>query len=187
MITEESLDTWLRAPVEKLLQSTSDYGEEAVGHVRQWVEHAARRLCGNTVPIIAQHGDFNAHNIIRRRSGFGVIDWEDAVFHLPPFLDFNHFVVSNAHILGEAMTPSESFHRAVLTPGPYRTLARDLLLGYCRKLDIPPEFPVLMIPAYLAHVGNSYMNERRLQAHAVKHWSDRLVLFVQSHSVGEIW
>ncbi len=186
-VAKEDLDAWLFRPLDTLIQGSVFLNADRVKKIRQWIDSAARFVEGQEVPLCGQHGDFNAHNILVHEQGIAVIDWEDARFDVPPFLDLNQFVISNAHQLKTGLTPAESMQRFALSRGAYRDAVHEMSTAYCRAIEIHPSFPMMMVPACMVHMACMYRMAHRGQEKASKDWLEMLDCFVTQCSAGECW
>ncbi len=186
-VAKEHLDAWLVQPLETLIEKNAFFDEARADKMRHWTAEAARVVSGREIPICGQHGDFNSHNILIHSRGIAVIDWEDALFECPPFLDLNQFIISGAHQLDASLSPSESMRRFALSRGAYRNTAHETASAYCKRLGIHPAFPMMMAPACMIHMANLYTETHRAQKTAAAHWIERLEVFIERCGTGEAW
>jgi hypothetical protein len=186
-VDEACLKEWLFDPWDELLHRFPDYARQQGEAVTAWLREAAEAVTGMEIPLTGQHGDFSSFNIRIDGERIAVIDWEDARFDFPPFLDMNNFIISNAHQLQKGFTPMESMDRFALSSGTYRNLVNEMTGLYCQALDIAPSFLMMMAPACMMHMARMYMEPHRGQEHAVQHWLDRIAAFTEKVSVGECW
>ncbi len=186
-VTTGLLDQWLFAPLDKIFEKFPGLNGNDRHEIQEWTSAAGEAIKGMEVPLVGQHGDFNSHNVIVNGGRIGVIDWEDAVFDLPPFLDMNSFIISNSHQLTKNMSSAESMRRVALSKTRYREIAGEMAGRYCEALGLPPGLLIALAPAYMAHMALMYLSEHRRQEKACADWINRLVCFVRHCEVGERW
>ncbi len=182
----ESLRTLVEAPITRFFKefaalSTEVLSPEACDHLHRLPGVAA----GRTVSLCAQHGDFNAHNVLvddsaRTGTGFSVIDWEDFRPRQLPVHDLNHFFTSNSYLLGAGAPPEESYSRFVLSEGWYRELFVGAIGRYQSLGIVDSETFSLLTPLYFVGQCLRMTEVQREQQHTASVWMKRMNCFVKS-------
>jgi len=88
----------------------------------RYLEELPSLVKGAKLKLCAQHGDFNAHNIIVNDKDvspldLAVIDWEDYRKAWLPVMDVNHFFISNSKLLDMSFTAEQAFATFIVGKG----------------------------------------------------------------------
>lgn len=129
------------------------------------------------LPLILEHGDFWAGNIIKRGQTIGVIDWVDASENILPFYDLSYFIIS--YTLG--FLPKDNsrlwvYKDLVTGQGWFYNLAHEVINRYSNQLSIKPVDPWFLF-GYAAIRRALMMAERK---HQINPWIDMINLWLNS-------
>ena len=180
-----NLDEFVRAPVERFFENIAQYPDVKIADcLRNYLEALPAVVEGAELKLCAQHGDFNAHNIIvSSKDGaaldFTVIDWEDYKPAWLPIMDVNHFFISNSKLLDMTFTSEQAFEAFILKEGWYQNLYVDTVNRYQSAGIVSSDLFWKLTPLYMLEVSMSLMEEHRQQHSTLGVWTDRAAAYVE--------
>ncbi len=123
-------------------------------HLLEELAAATARLAGQRLPLVCEHRDFWAKNILLDRDTVRVVDWDLAQFDRLPLGDLYALIHSLAFILvgdpGDLTRAEPMLHLAYGGTGLF-SQAVDAVIGrYRAGLGIPPEWGRLLLPLSVA-------------------------------------
>jgi len=185
-LDEENLRRLVSDPIEQFLALTKDVdGITVPESVKQYLQQLSSLVEGKELKLCAQHGDFNAHNIVCTaiESGsmdFTVIDWEDHREAQLPIHDLNHFFISNSKLLDINSTASEAFSKHIIGAGWYQDLYATAVAKYEAAGIIDSETFYRLTPIYFCEYALRLMDEHRQQGGTINVWVDRLIQYIET-------
>jgi|GEM_PF-5027208 len=185
VLDEARLDEFVRAPVKRFLDDIARYPDVVVpAPLKNYLETLPERVKGEAVKLCAQHGDFNAHNIIVSGDGgagldFTVIDWEDYRRSWLPVIDLNHFFISNSKLLDMTYTSEQAFSEFILKAGWYQDLYIDAVNKYQSAGIVTSDLFWSLTPLYMLEVSVSLMEDHRQQHNTLDVWMNRATAFIE--------
>ena len=185
-LDEENLKRFVTGPIEQFLTLTKDIdGITVPESVKQYLQQLPLLLEGKKLKLCAQHGDFNAHNIVCTATvsgpmDFTVIDWEDHRQSQLPIHDLNHFFISNSKLLDTNSTAAGAFSKHIIGAGWYQNLYASAVANYEAAGIIDSETFYRLTPIYLCEYALRLMDEHRQQGGTINVWVDRLTQYIET-------
>lgn len=132
------------------------------------VAHASDAAARCSVPVVMQHRDFAASNILRHGDALSVIDWEGAR-EGPAFSDAVHLATSwlfamGAYAQGEDETMClQDLFLAPRPNDPAARAARAALADYARAMDLDARLEPILLVCHRIELAVRRHEQRRLQ------------------------
>jgi hypothetical protein len=99
--------------------------------------------CSSPLPVVFQHGDPGAWNLLVAQDGtVAFLDWEAAERHGVPLWDVFHLARSFAVVAGRAageQNMMRSIERILYTPSPINRMVADVIGRYRERVGVPEE------------------------------------------------
>jgi len=113
----------------------------------------ARMLLSQAIPLVCEHRDFWARNILMDGATVRVVDWDRAQFDSLPLCDLYDLV----HTLtfwaigtqGQEVRQDEMLRAAYSPGGILSEVVGRCIRSYCARLRIPAEWGRVMLPVFL--------------------------------------
>jgi thiamine kinase-like enzyme len=119
------------------------------------------RIKGASVPLVVRHDDFWLGNILRNKSGLGIVDWDRASLEGFPLCDLFDLLLNCSRLVYSSTFKRYAFDIEHLKEYALNAffgkgithLAVKYINSYCLSLDIDTE---LVKPLFLWHMMNKY-------------------------------
>jgi hypothetical protein len=146
--TEADTERWLLAP----LAALDGLVEPSYG---PWLRARAAAIEGGEVAFAPAHGDLTMANVVVDGNAIGVVDWEEATAHAPPFLDLPYALADAAAARQRYLDRPAAFAGVFGADGPDATLASSLLSRAALGRGLRPAALSLAFHAcWLQHAAN---------------------------------
>jgi hypothetical protein len=118
--------TELRRYVLDLAESLEGELQNGRGYV-EWLTERARDLAATPFPLVSAHNDLTMFNVLVRRDGLGVVDWESAAVERFPLTDLAYAAVDAAAAAGRYEDRAIAFEDCLSSGGRHvRLVGRQL-------------------------------------------------------------
>ncbi|HHX40684.1 MAG TPA: methyltransferase domain-containing protein [Armatimonadetes bacterium] len=160
-LTRDLLDELLLSDLARVLE-TCAFTDQARSLLASLKEDALR-LVGQRIPLVCEHRDFWAKNILMDGTTIRVVDWDLAASDRLPLGDLFELIHSLAFILtGDQEKLERTGDMLTMAYGGHGTFSRAVRLSldaYCARLRIPREWgrvllPLLMLRKAVLHVDH---------------------------------
>jgi len=184
VLDDEHLQQLVRGPVQCFIDSVAKHPEVRVpDSLANYLERLPALVKGAKLKLCAQHGDFNAHNLVVRCKStstldFTVIDWEDYRESWLPVMDINHFFISNSKLLDMTLNAEQAFSKFILQQGWYQDLYINAVNKYQAAGIIDADILWKLSPLYMTEICLSLMEPHRHQHHTLNVWIDRATAYI---------
>lgn len=101
------------------------------------IDDLVDQLKGQRIPLVCEHGDYWAGNILVDKSQISILDWQNACFNCPPLFDAAFFIIS--YTLGfvpKKMNPYWVFDEMMNSNSWFYKLATSKLDNYYNILNL---------------------------------------------------
>lgn len=111
-------------------------------------ECLATSVIGNSVPLVAVHGDFRVDNFLIDKNNLGVLDWERARFASFGLFDLFSYWARQGRLVCDARSEQsdkdpcitmKSFTATFLKGSKFSAIAEKSIISYCSAFNIKPE------------------------------------------------
>ena len=132
----------------------------------------AAELESERLPAVACQGDFWPRNLLLRKGGLGVLDWENYSESGSPFFDLFMFAtsygLSYSWKIGRWAAPDAAFRSTFTVNGWMAPVVTMHLRDYCTRTGVSPDLLEVCFPAFLAQRAVEEMTRSVPSSHTPK-------------------